>query len=173
MAYEPGILLGHIIKTSGFEGAVLVKLQKQFVDNIPEMESVFLETEGKPVPFFISWSEYPGADLIKMAFDGYESLKKVEEFRGCRVFLTGQTPAEDNEMEFDFLKGFTITSQDNERIGIITEITDNAGQLLLTISTGKQGTVLVPLHENLIISIDKRRKKLQMDLPEGLTGLNS
>ncbi len=32
------------------------------------MESVFLEIEGKPVPFFISESEYPGGDILRLKF---------------------------------------------------------------------------------------------------------
>ena len=54
MAYKNDILLGRITKVSGYEGAVTVKLEKIFTENIPQMESVFLEIEGRPVPFFIS-----------------------------------------------------------------------------------------------------------------------
>ena len=56
MAYNANILLGRILKIQGYDGTITVKLEKDFIDNIPEMESVFLEIEGKPVPFFISSS---------------------------------------------------------------------------------------------------------------------
>ena len=52
------------------------------------MESVFLEIEGRPVPFFVSGSDYSGADILKLRFDGYDSSDKVSEFTGCRIFLT-------------------------------------------------------------------------------------
>ena len=54
MAYNSDILLGRITKVSGYEGAVTVRLEKIFFENIPQMESVFLEIEGRQVPFFIS-----------------------------------------------------------------------------------------------------------------------
>ena len=76
MAYKSNILLGRITKVSGYEGAVAVKLEKIFTENIPQMESVFLEIEGRPVPFFISDIEYSGADILKLSFEGYDSLKK-------------------------------------------------------------------------------------------------
>jgi hypothetical protein len=60
MTYTCNILLGRIIKIIGYEGAVAVKLENIFTENIPQMESVFIEIEGKPVPFFISGSEYLG-----------------------------------------------------------------------------------------------------------------
>jgi len=42
------------------------------------MKSVFLEINGKPVPFFISLSEYSGGDILKLKFEGYESYEKVK-----------------------------------------------------------------------------------------------
>ena len=86
MAYNSNILLGRIIKVSGYEGAVAVKLEKEFTENIPQMESVFLEIEGRPVPFFISDSEYSGADILKLKFEGYESVDKdqgIHQDAGC------------------------------------------------------------------------------------------
>ena len=31
-------------------------------------------------------SDYSGADILKLKFDGYNSSEKVIEFVGCRVF---------------------------------------------------------------------------------------
>jgi len=94
MAYKNNILLGRITKVSGYEGAVAVKLEKTFVENIPQMESVFLEIEGRPVPFFISGLEYSGADILKLSFEGYNSVEKISEFTGCSIFLTNETTAQ-------------------------------------------------------------------------------
>ena len=85
MAYKYNILLGRIIKTSGYEGAVAVKLEKKFTENIPLMESVFLEIEGRPVPFFINGYEYSGTDILKLLFDGYKSIEKINEFVGITL----------------------------------------------------------------------------------------
>ena len=92
MAYKNDILLGRITKVSGYEGAVTVKLERFFSEKLPHMESVFLEIEGRPVPFFIAGSEYSGADILKLQFEGYESSEKVSEFIGCQVFLTTPAP---------------------------------------------------------------------------------
>jgi 16S rRNA processing protein RimM len=172
MTYIPGILLGQITKTSGFEGAVLVRLEKKFIENIPEPESVFLEIEGRPVPFLISSLEYPGADALKLSFEGYTSVDKVEEFKGCNVFLT--TPSEEgrDESDLSLLKGFKVADQDNTIIGKIREIITNPGQLLLEIVTDSNEEFLLPFHEDLIIRIDRRRKVVSMEIPEGLLDIN-
>jgi 16S rRNA processing protein RimM len=165
-------LLGQITKTSGFEGAVLVRLEKKFIENMPEMESVFVETDGRPVPFFIEWSEYSGSDTLRLKFEGYDSVAKVDEFKGCRIFLTTGEPDTETEVNLDYLKGFSVIDQENTKIGVITKIIVNPGQVLLSIDSGRGGELLVPLHEDLIRKIFRRKKIISMEIPEGLLEIN-
>ena len=108
MAYESKILLGRITKTSGYEGAVAIRLEKIFSEHIPEMESVFLNIEGKLVPFLIEDSEYSGADILKLKFTGYDSIEKIGEFTGCKVFLTTSDHSERSKDVFQDLNGYRI-----------------------------------------------------------------
>jgi len=171
MAYDANILLGRISKVHGFEGAVTVILEKTFIKNIPEMESVFLEIEGKPVPFFIKESDYPGGDILRLIFDGYDTFEKVNEFAGCRVFLTkGDKKRSGSDVKTFF--NYKVCLPDNSLIGTIRELFENPGQWLLEIKTPAGKELLIPFHEDLIVSIDKRKKIIIMNLPEGLTDLN-
>jgi 16S rRNA processing protein RimM len=172
MPYTPGILIGQITKTSGFEGTVIVRLEKKFIENIPEPESVFLEVEGRPVPFFISSLEYSGGDILKLSFTGYDSPDKVSEFRGCSVFLTSGSREEAEDPGLMLLTGYSVFDNEGKPVGTVREVISNPGQFLLDIETAVGKQVLVPFHEDLIVSIDKRRKKIVMDLPEGLREIN-
>jgi len=161
MAYENKILLGRIAKVSGYEGAVTVKLEKIFTENIPQMESAFLEIEGRPVPFFISDLEYNGADVLKLSFEGYNSVIKVTEFIGCRIFLTSDSPGENK----------VYTSEDIQ-LGSISDVISNNGQWLLNLTSKDKKSILIPFHEDLIIRIDKKKKIVVMDIPDGLLDIN-
>lgn len=172
MAYNCNILLGRITKVSGYEGAVTVKLEKTFTENLPHMESVFLETDGKPVPFFISDSDYSGADTLKLIFSGYESVEKVSEFVGCQIFLNSNEPDNTGKNANGNLTGFDVFLTDSTHLGTITDIIENPGQWLLVIKSHAGKEILIPLHEDFIVSINKRKKSIQMDLPEGLTDIN-
>ncbi len=173
MAYKAQILLGTITKVHGFEGAVTVRIDKAYTERIPELKSVFLEIEGKPVPFFIADLEYHGTDILRLKFEGYESIQNVHEFTGCRVFLTtGEIEKEESE-SFENLTGFKIRSSVNKSIGTVIGIIENPGQILLIIDAGSGREILIPLHDDLIIAVDKKKKIIRMDLPEGLTDLNS
>jgi 16S rRNA processing protein RimM len=173
MAYKSNILLGRITKLSGYEGAVAVKLEKIFTENIPQMESVFLEIEGRPVPFFISNLEYSGADILKFSFEGYNSSDKISEFIGCRIFLTDDILDNDSQSsDSQTLIDYSLYSQEGNLIGLVSDILSNNGQWLLNISSSDRKSILIPFHEDLIISIDKRKKKVVMDIPEGLLDIN-
>jgi 16S rRNA processing protein RimM len=173
MAYKNNILLGRITKVSGYEGAVAVKVEKIFTENIPQMESVFLEIEGRPVPFFISELEYSGADILKLWFEGYDSAEKISEFVGCRIFLTNEVADEKNQKpDSQLLIGYQVYTRESILLGPISDIISNNGQWLLNIVYMNKKNVLIPFHEDLIISIDKRKKLVIMDVPDGLLELN-
>lgn len=172
MTYNPTILLGRITKVSGYDGTVAVKLEKAFSENIPEMESVFLEIDGRPVPFFISDSEYSGADILKLKFDGYDTIEKVNEFTACRVFLTTSIPTGNNEDNIQSFIGFRVFIQDNELLGSITEVIPNRGQWLLNVISSGDKAILIPFHEHFIVRIDMKKKIILMNIPEGLTEIN-
>jgi 16S rRNA processing protein RimM len=172
MAYDKNILLGRITKVHGYEGAVTVKLEKIFSENIPLMESVFLEIEGRPVPFFISDSEYSGAGILKLKFEGYNSIEKISEFAGCRVFLTTGIPVENNSDDILSLIGYNVFVNGDILLGIISGVITNPGQWLLNVLSLKRKEILIPFHEDFIVSIDRERKNLVMDIPDGLTEIN-
>jgi 16S rRNA processing protein RimM len=108
MTYNNQILLGRITRIHGYEGAVAIRLEKAFIDNFPEPESVFIETDGRPVPFFISEWEYPGGDILKLKFIGYKSFEKINEFNGCRVFLTSSPGTDNPVQDTETISGFKV-----------------------------------------------------------------
>ncbi len=172
MIYNARILLGCIVKVYGYEGTVTVKLEKAFTENIPETESVFLEIEGKLVPFFISGSDFPGAGNLRLKFSGYDSFEKVNEFTGCRVFLNSPEDQKTVVSDPDDLIGYKVFSIDNSFAGTVRKILENPGQWLISVEAEKGNEMLIPFHEDLIIKIDKKKKIIKMDLPEGLTEIN-
>jgi 16S rRNA processing protein RimM len=172
MTYSKGILLGRIIKVKGFKGTVTVKLEQSFIENIPHAESVFLEINGKPVPFFISHLEYAGADLIRLRFEGYDSLEKIREFAGCRVFLASSIVSRKEQASVEDLTKYKIYTQGDKLLGTVSGIISNPGQSLLTVLSTGHKEILIPFHEDFILSIDKKKKVIFLELPEGLIEIN-
>lgn len=166
------ILVGRITKLYGFDGAVTVKLEKDFPALSDETELVFLETEGRPVPFFIEYTETVVSGFIRMKFAGFDTVESMQEFVGCRVLSVpreGSHKSADDGMRE--LVGFDVYSE-NKCLGRIKDIKENPGQILLEITSKTGKELLIPLHEDFITGIDKVHRIIRMILPEGLTEIN-
>jgi 16S rRNA processing protein RimM len=166
------ILIGQITKVSGFEGAVTVKTERFFSGKIPESGPVFIEFEGRPVPFFVEYSELLNDGLFRIKFEDYNSVDKIKEFIGCSLSIQTTSGKDSNKSASGDLTGFILESDKGKTIGKIFEVSENPGQYLLKVIDEAGKECLVPLHEDLILSIDPDGKKIIMTLPEGLTDLN-
>ena len=160
--------IGRITKTYGFEGAVVVRSEKGITGEPQQGEPVFVVTDGIPVPFFIreAWSPAPGTLII--SFDDYLTAESVSHLRGCEVRMTGVTQAGD---DLAALNGYTLTDIASGFTGTVTDVVQNPGQLMAVVAI-PAGETFIPLHPDLIVSVDHRRKRIVMSLPEGLAGLN-
>jgi 16S rRNA processing protein RimM len=172
MARTKTILLGKITKINGFEGAVTVRTERNFSGKIPDTESVFLEIDGRPVPFFIEYMEQFPDGSIRMKFEDYDSSEKIKEFAGCNVLISADGQDLSVASETGDLVGFRVLSENGEDIGIVKELISNPGQFILRVSDTLGKEILLPLHEDLIVGIDQDRKTITMTIPDGLLDLN-
>lgn len=172
MAYNRHILLGKITKVHGHEGAVNVRLERNISDSIPEMESVFIETDGRPVPFFIDNAEQPDPSSLRLRFEGYYSADKVREFIGCKIYMTESAPQLKLVADPTSLVNYKVCGENNTTLGVIKEIIENPTQLLLNILSPSGRYFLLPLHEDLIREIDTENQIIYMVIPEGITDIN-
>jgi 16S rRNA processing protein RimM len=160
--------IGRITKTYGFEGAVIVRNEGGITREPQQGEPVFVVIDGIPVPFFTreAYSPSPGALII--SFDDYLTVESVNSLRGCEV----RTSREDNiKSDPATLAGYTIIDKRSGFRGVIAHVIENPGQMIAVV-TAAAGEILIPMHPDLIISVDKKRKLIEMSLPSGLTGIN-
>lgn len=160
--------IGRITKTYGFDGAVVVKSKTGITGEPEQGEPVFVVTDGIPVPFFTREAYSPASDTLIISFDDYLTAESVKHLRGCEVLSEGAGETGDDLMA---LKGFTLTDATSGLSGVINNVMQNPGQVI-AVATIKGREVYVPLHPDLIVSVDSRHKTIRMTLPEGLVNLN-
>ncbi len=167
------ILLGKIIKVHGYGGSVMISLEDNLPEEIPEMEWVFIEIEEKPVPFFVSSVKEHASGNIILKFDGYNSSEVMTEFRGCRVFIS-QGDIEDKREILPqlILTGFKIFNQSDEYIGLVKKVMSLPMQYMLVLQGDEDDELLIPLNQDWIIEIDKDEKIIIMELPDGIIRIN-
>ena len=169
MTYKCNILLGKIIKVNVHHGTVTIKT---LINNIPDLDSVFIEINGRPVPFFVAESYLHGADLLSLKLVDYDTADKIKEFKGCKVFLTSGDTEKPHADNYEELNGFGVFDENGNKIGTVNNVIQNPRQWLFSILSVKGKEILLPVHEDLILGIDNAKRVIIVKIPEGLLEIN-
>ncbi|MBQ9660499.1 MAG: hypothetical protein IJV37_04450 [Bacteroidales bacterium] len=159
--------IAKILKSNGTDGGLLIGVRDIEVSEIDLQEPVFIEFDGLPVPFFIQDLQQRGTSRAVIHLNDIDSLADAEEVVGRALFIEGEW---EEEEETDFT-GWTLLNR-GERVGTVTGMEPIPGNLCIYVRrdglSGLDPEPLVPLHEDLILSLDADRRILDLDLPDGL-----
>ncbi|MGQ9620438.1 MAG: ribosome maturation factor RimM [Bacteroidales bacterium] len=171
---EKYVLLGRIVRLHSIGGKVTVSTIKSFSGLLHKPYAVFIEIEGKQVPFFIESYECRSNKTLILKFEGYDKPAEVSEFKGCNIYIPVSCMKRQKKSAGpEDLIGFRIISDNRDIAGIISEVSDNQGNILLKVSGDNGAEYLVPFHKDLIVSADIDKKVITMNLPDGLAGINN
>ncbi len=165
--------IGFISKAIGYKGEVSAVLDVDNPENYKDLESVFLLTEEKLIPFFIEqMSIRSGSNHANIKFNGINSEKEVENILNCELYL----PLENlpkltgNQFYFHEIIGFIVEDIKYGEIGKVEEVIEYPSNPLMQIKKNSN-EVLVPLKKELIKKVDRSLKKIIVETPEGLLDL--
>jgi 16S rRNA processing protein RimM len=132
-----------------------------------------IEVRGSFLPWFINKVEWTGFNEGIISFDEITSPERARMYSGCELFLTekdAETYFKKNKENLHYLLGYRALDEKMEEIGLIEDVVDNPGQILLSVKKeGKE--IIIPYVEDFVIKLDKRKKELVLNLPEGLLDL--
>ena len=165
---EAGRLLqiAQVLKSNGTEGELVWGFRDFGPEDINTEEPVFIESDGLPVPFFIEKMTPRGTSKALVRLTDIRSFADAEELVGKAVLAEADS-LEEYEEEED-LTGWTLLHADGRKAGTVTDYEDIPGNPCIYVDTGNGQEVLVPLHEDLILSVDPERRELMMEIPDGL-----
>jgi 16S rRNA processing protein RimM len=161
------IEVGSAVKVHGTKGELKFSLTR----GIKIKEWAFLEFRGKPVPFYIESTKADLNDEIILKLQGIASMELASSFIGKSLLLPKkQVMKEEVEGDLD-IEGFTVVDQKYGVLGEVLEIVEYPYQSLAKINFNGVD-VLIPLVDAIIIEINDKKKTIQVNLPEGLLGIN-
>ena len=169
MRKEDCFYLGKIAKKFSFKGEVLLYLDTDEPELYENMESVFVEFNKNLVPFFIENSSLHKNDFLRVQFEDVDSEEEADSILNCAVYLPlSMLPKlEGNQFYFHEVIGFEIEDKRLGVFGKIVSINDTTAQPLFEVVNGEV-EMLIPIVDHFLVKIDRKNKKVIMDLPEGL-----
>jgi 16S rRNA processing protein RimM len=165
-------LIGTLAKLHGFKGDYLFITEFSFPKKIEKWETVFIEIDGLPVPFFISSLRITSENSAIIGFEDINSSEQAKEFVGCSVLqLITETGKRNKSLPDETFEGFKVYDKNAGYIGTIDSILEYSQNILFRILNHNQ-EILVPAIEEYILNVDPKKKELYISVPEGLLDLN-
>ena len=157
--------VGKISKTHGYNGTLVIVADKPFGACMDELEELFLLIDGIMTPFpieeFVTLTNTSAHVRLEFADSQNEALKLV----GSCVYATVSL-CEPDEAEYKRWIGYSVRDAKYGEAGIIREIEDYSGNVVMQIVDGKKET-LISMYPGLITGIDEKSKIICITAPDG------
>ena len=110
----------------------------------------------------------PKCAIIK--FKNINTLNDTLEYKGCLLFVEKTSAREhldEDEFLIDELVGLNVYDG-NERVGSVVGVSNNGASDLLSVKTNSKNICLVPFVKAIVLSVDIKTKRIQINNIEGL-----
>ncbi len=182
--------VAQVLKSNGTDGELVLGFREIAPEDINLQEPVFIVFDGLPVPFYIESFAKRGNTKALVRLTGICSMEDVEEIAGKAVYIEeDQLPEMSIEEDGyaalvgwvlltpagDFSTSLEMTEEESEmteepeliEVGEITDFLDIPNNPCVEVET-ENGAVMIPLHEDLILSVDPEYQEIIMQIPAGL-----
>ena len=172
MQKEDCFYLGKIVSKHGYKGEVLVKLDTDEPEIYENMESVFVALGHSLVPFFIEQSRLHKTSLLRIRFEEINDEEGANSVMGAALYLPLEMlpKLSGNKFYYHEVIGFSLQDEKHGFIGTITGVNDAVSQALF--EAEKEGQqLLLPITDDIILRVDRKKKTIHVRSPEGLIDL--
>ncbi len=178
--------IAQVLKSNGTDGELVMGFREIAPEDINLQEPVFIIFDGLPVPFYIESFTKRGNSKALVRLTDINSMEDVEEIAGKAVYLEEDSLPEMSLEEDGYaaLIGWILltpaacqtqsgeAAEINDKtefieVGEISDFIDIPNNPCLEVET-ENGAVMIPLHEDLILSVDPEYQELIMQIPAGL-----
>lgn len=160
--------IGKLAASTGLEGKLILQHSLGKKTSLKGLEAIFIEEKKDSfLPYFIQSTQIRSDTETVVKLEGIDMMETARKLTPKEVWL----------LEEDFNKfaakaapiallGFNMVDGDND-LGEIIEVIEQPHQVLCAIMyKGKEA--LIPVHEDSLLKIDKKNRKVFVEIPDGL-----
>lgn len=179
---EPArVTIARVLRPHGRRGEVAAEILTDFPEKLKSLRSATLwngQTAPRPVAVRSCWlSQSRGGQAI-FRFEGSDSISDAEKLVGLEVQipLSDRVQLPSGSYYVTDLVGCEVRERGGSKIGTVRDVQfvgdeGLAGTPILIVDSAK-GEILIPLAEEICVSIDTAARAIEVMLPEGLLDLN-
>lgn len=160
--------IGKLAASHGLEGDLVLQHSLGKKTSLKGLEVIYLEEQQENfMPYFIEKTSIKSDTETFVRLEGITNKETARKLTPKEVWLEEQDFNKFSAKAAPIaLLGFTIMDGD-QALGEIIEVIEQPHQVLCTIIyKGKEA--MIPVHEASLLKIDKKKRLVHVDLPEGL-----
>ncbi|MGZ8537440.1 MAG: ribosome maturation factor RimM [Flavisolibacter sp.] len=160
--------IGKLVSTFGLKGEMILKHHLGKKTSLKGLKAFFVEERKESfIPWFIESTKIKTDEEIYIKLEGIDTKEQANKLTQKEVWFT-----EEDFKKFSAktspinLLGFTVIENENI-LGKVLEVIEQPHQILCRIEINNK-EVLIPLHEETIQKIDRKKQEVIVSLPPGL-----
>ena len=159
--------IGVINKPHGIKGEVSFTFTDDIFDRV-DCDYLILLMDGILVPFFMEEYRFRSDNVALVKFEDIDTAEEARRFTNVEVYFPKKFMDEQEDVtSWNFFIGFRVEDVHHGYLGEITDVDDTTINVLFSIE--KDGEeLLLPAHEEFIIDLDRKKKVMKVDVPDGL-----
>ena len=158
--------LGRIIKTHGYHGTVVLVADQPLNDEMEGPEELFVVIDGLQVPFPVEDFTLITDTSAHVQLEFINNCDEASGLVSCEAYTTVAPQKQEQETAWEQWIGFTVHDAKCGKIGVIRQIEDYKGNIVLQLIEGGRET-LISFYPELVTHIDNDEKILYIAMPDG------
>jgi len=166
------LILGEILRPHGVRGELRVRVLTDYPERVAKIKTVYLGRD--PMEFDADAYSVQAArmhkDYLLLKLQEIQDRNEAETLRSLYVMIDFENavPLEEDEFYLYEVIGLKAYSSEGEWLGTVNNVIETGANDVYVVSGSAHGEILLPVHEETLVSIDFDEGKITLNLPDGL-----
>ncbi len=157
-------------KPHGVKGELSFTFTDDIFDRV-DCDYLICLLDGILVPFFVEEYRFRSDTTALVKLERIDTAERARMFTNIEVYFPKKYADEEEETDdiptWNYFVGFRVKDVRHGDLGEIVAVDDSTMNVLFTIE--KDGEeILLPAHEEFMVKLEKKKRLLTVDVPEGL-----
>ena len=170
---EDVVVVARIVKTRGLRGEVVADLLTDFPDRFENLKSLIGLSPDENRRSLEIEEHWFHLNRLVVKFAGFDSIDEAKQLVGYDLAVPAEDRIElpkDSFYEWELI-GCRVETVGGERVGEVAEVMRTGGVEILKVVEETGRDRLIPMASDIVVEIDKEKKLIRVDPPEGLLEL--
>ena len=164
--------VGVITSTHGIAGEVKVFPTTDDPNRFKKLKKCIMKTERETMELDIAGVKF-FKNMVILKFKQFSNINEIEKFRNAELYVTRENavPLSEGEYFVCDLIGLKVVDEENNEIGVVTDVLQTAANDVYEIETSDGKKHLFPAIKQCILGVDLEASVMKVHVMKGLIDL--